>query len=111
MFLLRATASSQRQKSSQSSQEKRTDSYGSAIWVLRKEVQRSSTDRGASEVAETNDCFVETAVLTFRVARVHRIEERGIIDEADSYAEDNLGQNQNGQVRNQEDQCESDDKS
>ncbi len=66
------------------------DGPNAAALVFGEEMERGKADRGSGENSDADRGFMQSAVRTFLITDVHRVVERGIINQAGAKAEDEL---------------------
>ena len=86
------------EQAAQAEEQQAADGQGSAVGVLREEIERGRAHGRAGEVAQADRRLMDAAVLAFGVTEVHRIKQRRVVDQPDDAAEDDLRQHQHRQV-------------
>src|SRR5437667_10425735 len=69
--------------------------------MLGQKLERGRPQRRSSKVAQTDRRFMNAAMSSFGFTLIHRIKQRGIIDQSQSETENDLGRNQYCQIRRQ----------
>ena len=98
-----------RHQRAEAAEQQGADGDGAAVGVLGQELQRRRAHRRADAVAHANGGFVDAAVFALGVARVHRVKQRRVINQADGRAEKDLRQQQHGEIGNNENRREGND--
>ena len=84
----------QAHQAGQTGQQQGRHGEGSGLGLARGQIERAGTHRRSKADAQSNRGFVDAAVLALRLAHVHRVEERGVVEQARGQSKDNLRQHQ-----------------